>query len=131
MSIKSDAIIIRDETTTHANTATRVGGNLVEIADDLIAKQSAIDLNTAKVGYTESLVSSNTDVTSNTAKNTYPNADATKLAGIEVGADVNTINSSTVAEPSGSDVVLNIVSLTQAEYDASTPIATTFYIING
>ena len=52
MSIKSEAIIIRDETTTGANTAARVGGNLVSIADDLIAKQSEIDLNTAKVGIT-------------------------------------------------------------------------------
>jgi urocanate hydratase len=52
MSIKSNAEIIRDETTTGANTATRVGGNLVEVADDLIAKQTAIDLNTAKVGIT-------------------------------------------------------------------------------
>jgi hypothetical protein len=44
---------------------------------------------------------------------------------------INTINSTTVDEPSGSDVVPNIVTLTQAEYDASTPVATTFYIING
>ena len=36
MSIKSDAIIIRDETTPLANTAARVGGNLVAIADELI-----------------------------------------------------------------------------------------------
>ena len=43
MSIKSDAIVIRDETTTNANTALRVGTNLVSIADDLIAKQSEID----------------------------------------------------------------------------------------
>jgi hypothetical protein len=32
-------------------------------------------------------------------------------------------------EPTGSDQVLNIVSLTQAEYDAGTPNDTTFYII--
>ena len=48
MSIKTDAVVIRDETTTGANTATRVGTNLVDIADDLVAKQAAIDLNTAK-----------------------------------------------------------------------------------
>lgn len=35
MSIKSNAIIIRDETAPKANTATRIGSNLVEIADDL------------------------------------------------------------------------------------------------
>jgi len=45
--------------------------------------------------------------------------------------EVNTINSITTGEPVGSDVVLNVVSLTQAEYDAGTPVATTFYIITG
>jgi hypothetical protein len=39
------------------------------------------------------------------------------------------VNSVLLSEPTGSDRVLNIVSLTQAEYDAETPIATTFYII--
>ena len=145
MSIKSDAIIIKDETVTHANTANRVGTNLVAIADDLISKQvsidsnnakvsytdaSAVSANTSKVGYTEALVSANASVYANTLKNTYPSADSTKLAGVEVGADVNTINSSVTGEPTGSDVILNIVSLTQAEYDAGTKIATTFYIIN-
>ena len=161
MSIKNNAIIIKDETAAGANTANRVGGNLVEIADDLISKQSAINLNTAKegitstqssninsnnakvsytdavavsantskVGYTEALVSANASVYANTLKDTYPSADATKLAGIEVGADVNTVNSSVTGEPTGSDVVLNIVSLTQAEYDAGTKIATTLYVI--
>jgi len=42
---------------------------------------------------------------------------------------INTINSDVVGEPTGSDVVPNIVTLTQAEYDASTPVETTFYII--
>ena len=49
---------------------------------------------------------------------------------VDAGADVNTVNSSATGEPTGSDVILNIVSLTQAEYDAGTKIATTFYIIN-
>ena len=52
MSIKTDAQVIRDETVAGANTATRVGGNLVAIADDLIAKQLEIDANTNKVGVT-------------------------------------------------------------------------------
>ena len=148
MSIKSEAIIIRDETTTGANTAARVGTNLVSIADDLIAKQSEIDLNTAKVGittqqatdittnndklgYTEALVSANTDVVANTAKISFDSASSTKLGGIEAGADVNTINSTTTSEPTGSDLVYNVVSLTQAEYNAGSPVATTFYLIVG
>ena len=59
----------------------------------------------------------------------FVNGDKNKLDGIETGAEVNTINSTTTGEPTGSDVVLNTVSLTQAEYNAGTPIATTLYII--
>ena len=40
-----------------------------------------------------------------------------------------TINSITTGEPTGSYAVLNVVSLTQAEYDAGAKVATTFYII--
>ena len=39
------------------------------------------------------------------------------------------IKTDVVGEPTGSDQVVNVVSLSQAEYDAGTPIATTFYII--
>jgi len=53
----------------------------------------------------------------------------TKLSGIATGAEVNTIDSEVSGEPSGSDQVVNVVSLTQAEYDAGTPVATTFYVI--
>ena len=41
----------------------------------------------------------------------------------------NNFNSKTTGEPTGSDVMVNIVSLTQAEYDAGTPVSTTLYII--
>ncbi len=40
-----------------------------------------------------------------------------------------TIQSITTGEPTGSDLVLNVVSLTQAEYNAGTPVATTIYNI--
>jgi len=59
----------------------------------------------------------------------FVDGDKTKLDGIEAGAEVNTINTALAGEPAGSDLVLNAVSLTQAEYDAGTPVATTFYII--
>ena len=39
------------------------------------------------------------------------------------------VKSNATGEPTGSDQVANIVSLTQAEYDAGTPNADTFYII--
>ena len=44
-------------------------------------------------------------------------------------ASFDAVTSVTTGEPSGSDSVINIVSLTQAEYDAGTPVATTLYII--
>ena len=107
MSIKINAIEIRDEIIAGENTANRVGSNLVEIADDLIAKQTAIGLNAVK--------------------NSYPGADATKLSNIATGAEVNTIDSSVTGEPAGSDVVLNIVTLTTAEFTAGTKKLTTLY----
>lgn len=61
----------------------------------------------------------------------FVDGDKAKLDGIAAGAEVNTIDSTVTGEPSGSDQVLNVVSLTQAEYDAGTPVATTFYIITG
>ena len=61
--------------------------------------------------------------------NAYTDTKDTKLSGIATGAEVNTINSAVAGEPTGSDLVLNVVSLTQAEYDAGTPVATTLYVI--
>jgi hypothetical protein len=65
MSIKGNAEVIRDETATGANTAARVGSNLVEIADDLIDKNAQIAQNTSKVGYTDALVAAAPSVTTN------------------------------------------------------------------
>ena len=52
-------------------------------------------------------------ITANTAKNSYPSADATKLAGIEEGAEVNTVDDVTggtglTASPTTGNVVLNL-----------------------
>ena len=57
-------------------------------------------------------------------------ADIDKLAGIASGAEANTVDS----DPSGvtgADQITNIISLTQAEYDAITPDAATLYVIAG
>jgi len=59
----------------------------------------------------------------------FVDGDKTKLDGIATGAEVNTIESVTAGEPTGSDQVLNVVSLTTAEYGAGSPVATTLYII--
>ena len=70
------------------------------------------------------------DITANNAKVSYDDAAlvATHTSDIST-LDSDKLDSVTTGEPTGSDVVGNAVSLTQAEYDAGTPIATTFYII--
>jgi len=70
-----------------------------------------------------------TDISNNNNKISFDTTSSNKLNGIETGAEVNTINSKTGGEISGSDQVENIVSLTQAEYNAGSPNATTLYII--
>ena len=60
-------------------------------------------------------------------------ANTTKLAGIEAGAEVNTINTTSTGEPITTSPVENVVSISQTDYDAAivagTTVATTFYII--
>ena len=58
-------------------------------------------------------------------------ANLANWSGIDVAIFDDVVFSKTAAEPTGSNQVFNVVSLTQAEYDAGTPVATTFYIING
>jgi hypothetical protein len=43
--------------------------------------------------------------------------------------NLEVVASTLASEPTGSDKVVNMVSLTQAEYDAGTPVSTTFYAI--
>jgi len=49
-------------------------------------------------------------------------------SAIQTQIDVK-VSNDTTGEPTGSDGVLKIVSLTQAEYDAGTPVATSVYLI--
>lgn len=71
-----------------------------------------------------------------------PHVTWTDADGLDVDGDVtadsfigsahqmtNNCASDVTGEPAGCDQVLNVVSLTQAEYDAGTPIATTYYLI--
>lgn len=67
-----------------------------------------------------------TDITANNAKISFDSASSTKLAGIETGAEVNTIDSDNSA---GGTQILNVVSMTLAQYQAATKVATTLYII--
>ncbi len=103
-------------------------GTALEGNTTTITTQQATDIttNNNKVGIT---FNERLAIVDNSAKISFDSASSTKLAGIETGAEVNTIDSIVSGEPTGSDQVINVVSLTQAEYDAGTPVATTFYII--
>ena len=103
MSIKTNAEQIKDETITGANTATRVGGNLVEIADDLIAKQIDIDLNTAKVSFTNALVDANNNVTANTAKVGITTGQASAIIANTSKVSFDSTSSNRLANTSGAN----------------------------
>jgi len=68
------------------------------------------------------------EVDTNIAAN-FTSADRTKLDGIATGAEVNTIESIVEAGMTDDTVVLNVVSVSQANYNAGTKIGTTLYII--
>lgn len=48
---------------------------------------------------------------------------------IEITGEYNTINSSVDGEPSGSSLILNVVEISQTDYDAGTPLGNTLYIV--
>ncbi len=76
--------------------------------------ESDTNTNNSKVGITPTQAS---NITTNNSK-----------VGV-TNEEQNTINTDTSGEPTGSDLILNVVSLTQTEYDAGTPVATTLYVI--
>jgi len=84
--------------------------------------------------YTDVRVSNNVDVAANTLKTGITAQQATDITtnNAKVGVtneQENTINTELESGMTGEDLVLNVLSLTEAEYDAGTPVATTFYII--
>jgi len=87
----------------------RLDGDVSVAGGDLIVSNSLLDVNSA-TGTSGQILSSE--------------GAGGGVEWIDAG-----VKSSTSGEPSGSDSVINIVSLTQAEYDAGTPVATTLYII--
>jgi hypothetical protein len=92
--------------------------------------QIGLTSTTALAGNTTTITAQQaTDISDNNDKISFDATSSGKLAGIETGAEVNTIDSITSGEPTGSDQVINVVSLTQAEYDNGNKVATTFYII--
>lgn len=70
--------------------ATKVGFISVTQAVDLDTIESDVATNNAKVGITTQQAS---DITTNNAKISFDSTSSTKLAGIEAGAEVNTVDS--------------------------------------
>lgn len=96
-----------DLDTIESDTATnKTNADASKVKTDFISVTQAVDLDTME-----------SDTTTNNAKTGVTTEEA------------NTIDSITAGEPTGSDQVLNVVSLTQAEYDAGSPVSTTFYVI--
>ena len=91
------------------NSAVRFDGNVDCAGGDLVVGNSIKDTNSA-VGTAGQVLSSE--------------GAGGGVEWVDAG-----VKSSTTGEPSGSDSIINIVSLTQAEYDAGTPVSTTLYII--
>ena len=90
-------------------------GNLVatDVQGALDEIQTEVDANTLKTGITAQQA---TDITTNNAK-----------VGVTT-EEANTIDS----EPIGNESqILQVVSISQANYDLITPVATTLYVING
>jgi len=71
------------------------------------------------------------DLTGKPTLGTAAATDSTAYATAAQGAKADTSVQSLIAGITGADVITNMVSLTQAEYDALTPDADTLYIIAG
>ena len=88
-----DADDIDDSSTTHKYATQgqldKVNHISVTQAVDLDTIESNVNTNNGKTGYSDALVSANTNVQANTAKISYPTADSDKLALIEAAATAN------------------------------------------
>ena len=125
--VNSDVVryTIEDGDAWEIGSGTYSTGTLTRVLDES-STGSLLNLSGDAVVY---VTAAGEDIQQPPSEGPFVDGDKTKLDGIEAGAEVNTIDSAVSGEPTGSDQVLNVVSLTQAEYDAGTPVATTFYII--
>jgi len=75
----------------HAKTAESISGTLAENDPVFGAwnKSTGVSITASQVSDFQTRVANNSAVAANTAKNSYPLSDATKLAGIATGAEVN------------------------------------------
>ena len=101
------------------------------------ATTAAADYATAAQGATADTALQNGDtfdeLIDGTTNKAFTATEQTKLTGIATAAEVNTINTTSTGEPATSNLVENVVSISQTDYDAAivagTTVTTTFYII--
>jgi hypothetical protein len=134
MSILSEAQEIRDETVLGANTATRVGGNLVNIAGDLTTKQTAIEANAAAAATNATAIGINATAaaTNATAIGINATAAATNATAIVINATAAATNATAILTKLGKSTSTIAVSevdvLTAAAYTAlATKVTTKLY----
>lgn len=98
------------------------------LTDALLSKLNGIEA-TATADQTGAQIKAAYEAEADT--NAFDDAAVTKLAGIAAGAEANTIDSNP-AGITGATQVTNVVSISQADYDAiGTPDASTLYVISG
>jgi len=133
--IQADAFARANHTGTQ--TAATISDFDTEVSNNTTVASKADQATTYTIGQVDDMLTyyplaadtyTKSQVDTNIAAN-FTTADRTKLDGIATGAEVNTIESIVEAGMTDDTVVLNVVSVSQANYDAGTKIGTTLYII--
>jgi len=133
--IQADAFARANHTGTQ--TAATISDFDTEVSNNTTVASKADQATTYTIGQVDDMLTyypfaadtyTKSEVDTNIAAN-FTAADGTKLDGIATGAEVNTIESILEAGVDNDAVVLNVVSLPQADYDTGTKIPTTLYII--
>ncbi|PQB07850.1 hypothetical protein BST83_12320 [Polaribacter filamentus] len=116
-SSETNAITIANNTTAIAINTAKVG-----YTEALVSANTDVVANTAKVGYTEALVSANTDVAANTSKVGY--TEALVSANTDVAANTSKVGYTEALVSANTDVVANTakVGYTEALVSANTDV---------
>lgn len=105
---------------------------------DKIALRSNLGLGTVAITNVDDYATANQGALADSAQQPlsegpFEDGDKTKLDGIAAYAEINTIDSNTTFEPAGSAQILNVVSISQLEYNTAANNGlinpSTFYII--
>jgi len=120
----NNAKISFDSTSSTKLTGIETGAQ-VNTVDSVNSQIGTVSLGTDDVSegitnlyYTDTRVVANSAVTANTAKNSYPSADSTKLANIESGAEVNVQSNWNETDTNSDSFILNKPTIPTAAVDS-------------